>query len=102
MHLEPFSGDARISNHITPPRRRHADTDADAGGPGDLSRPDAAVLDEQTPAGQVLPVVSQRNAHRAREVTGTAAEIVDGDVVRRPSAAPDAAPAHQLDAIRRL
>ncbi len=81
-----LSAAAPTRRHARGPRSASAvrpDTDPDPGRPGDGAGPDAVILDARARRHEIVRVLPQVDAHRHREVAGSATEIHVGDRDRR-------------------
>src|SRR5438309_7766853 len=85
-----------MTNDVGAPRMLHADGDPNPRSPRDDAGYDPAVLDEQTVADQVEPILCQRDTHRGCQVSWTATQIVralDGAAAPAP---------HHADPVERI
>src|SRR2546428_12904100 len=69
---------------VPPPFVLHPDVDPDSAAPADRTPVEAPVLDAQPTRRQVQPILTQRNAERAAQISRTPAQL---DVAERRRAA---------------
>jgi len=83
-----------------------ADSDPDPGTPRNRANRQTLILDEQSIAQQVQPVLCQRDPHRSRQISGPAAELAvrESRGIGRPPPVDraGAAAAHDGDAVERV
>ena len=73
----------------------HPDADPHTPAPPDLARRQAAIFDAEGAGSQVSAIVAKRDAQRAGEIAGAAAEFRRCERRRRPCGSARAAAAHQ-------